>query len=193
MVFLFSFFSEFVFFSDIQLLIFYQLNNGRRHNSSYNLLLCLAKMSKNHKYMPNFAKEFVDGSGKAWTQQGKDDVHAFCIVCPQQINLRSMGKAAITQHGGYRTHKNAIKDAASLRYFCCLIFTCFISCINYFRTIKSLFPSHDMPTLEDDKVTAAEGSFSYHVALHAQSFLSMDCFSADGFLRALFPDSYGSH
>lgn len=66
-------------------------------------------------YKADFAKEF-NGICK-----GKDDNHAHCIPCNDEINLAAMGKAAIKQHQAKQKHKDNVKAAGSTRFLLHLV------------------------------------------------------------------------
>lgn len=115
------------------------------------------------KFLPSYAKEFK------FIVAGKDEFHARCTYCVQEIDLRAKGKPSITQHAESTKHKNNAKTVAENQ------------AVNQFFKPKR--------TSEDDKIAAAEGVWSYHIAQHGQSFQSADCTSSKGLFQAMFPDS----
>uniref|UniRef100_A0A914X152 Uncharacterized protein n=1 Tax=Plectus sambesii TaxID=2011161 RepID=A0A914X152_9BILA len=62
-------------------------------------------------YKVDFAKEFQG------IKKGKEDYHAHCIPCKDEINLAAMGKTAIKQHQEKPKHKENAKAVATTRYF----------------------------------------------------------------------------
>jgi len=112
----------------------------------------------------------------AWTQEfnwivvGKDDFHARCTICNQQISLSTLGKPAVTAHNKTEKHKQAAKSTAENS-----------SILQFAKSTKW--------TSEQEKVAAAEGVWAYHIATHGQSFLSADCVSSDKLFQSMFPDS----
>ena len=120
-------------------------------------------MSKKNKFKSQYTKEFK------CIVVGKDPYHACCTTCNQQIELSSTGRPAITRHCETEKHKRAAKLAVENL------------AISTFVTPKW--------TADNEKVAAAEGAWSYHIAKHGQSFLSADCVSKDNLFQPMFPDS----
>uniref|UniRef100_A0A914WM39 Uncharacterized protein n=2 Tax=Plectus sambesii TaxID=2011161 RepID=A0A914WM39_9BILA len=116
-------------------------------------------------YKVDFAKEFQG------IKKGKDDYHAHCIPCKDEINLAAMGKTAIKQHQEKPKHKENAKAVATT------------------RSLSNFMSSRSAPTTTDDKAAAAEGAWAFHVATHNQSFSSTDCCSSDALFRTMFSDS----
>jgi len=112
----------------------------------------------------------------AWTQEfrwivpGKDAFHALCNICHQELDIAKKGKKAVTNHNDTKKHIEAAKSAAEN------------SSILKFAKSKKW-------TSEEEKVAAAEGVWSYHIATHGQSFSSADCVSNDKLFESMFPDS----
>jgi hypothetical protein len=50
-------------------------------------------------------------------------------------------------------------------------------------------PIRSVPSAIDERATAAEGAWAYHLARHNQSFASADCVSSNGLFRTMFSDS----
>src|SRR4051794_17282685 len=96
------------------------------------------------KFLPAYAKEFKG------IVAGKDEFHALCTVCKQQIDLSSTGKVLIDRHLKSEKHKNNAKTAAENQVV-----------DQFFKPKRSS---------EDDKIAAAEGSWSYHISIHGQTF-----------------------
>ena len=90
---------------------------------------------------------------------GKDDYHALCICCNQQIDLSSIGKPSITKHVATEKHKNNTKSTVENA-----------SILSFAKSIRRI--------AEDEKVAAAESVWAYHIAIHGQSFSSADCVSS---------------
>lgn len=133
---------------------------------------CASEIMGKNKFKSEYSTKF---SGIV---AGKDGFHAKCVPCDQQIALRSKGKTAIVDHEKTAKHKSNIKTKAQSQP------------IQAFTTTTRW-------NSEDEKVFAAEGAFSYHVAKHGQSFASTNCVSSEGLFRTMFPDSnvakkYGS-
>uniref|UniRef100_A0A914UJG5 Uncharacterized protein n=1 Tax=Plectus sambesii TaxID=2011161 RepID=A0A914UJG5_9BILA len=116
-------------------------------------------------YKVDFAKEFQG------IKKGKDDYHAHCIPCKDEINLAAMGKTAIKQHQEKPKHKENAKAAATT------------------RSLSNFMSSRSALTTTDDKTAAAEGAWAFHVATHNQSFSSTDCCSSEALFRTMFSDS----
>ena len=112
----------------------------------------------------------------AWTQEfnwivvGKDDFHARCTLCNQQISLSTIGKPSVTAHNDTKKHKKAAMSAVE-------------------NTSILKFAKSTKWTSEEEKVAAAEGVWAYHIATHGQSFSSSDCVSSDKLFQSMFPDS----
>lgn len=100
---------------------------------------------------------------------GKDEFHARCTYCAQEIELYTKGKNAITQHNGTKKHKENAKSATETQ------------ALSLFLKPKR--------TSKDDQIAAAEGSWSYHIARHGQAFQSADCTSSAGLFKKMFLDS----
>lgn len=115
------------------------------------------------KFLSSYTKDFK------FIAAGRDDFHALCTCCNQQIDLSSKGNGAITQHQQTKKHKESAKTAVETQ-----------------ALTQFLKPKR---TSEDDPVAAAEGSWSYHIAKHGQAFQSADCTSSTGLFKAMFPDS----
>ena len=65
-------------------------------------------MKRQNKYRAEFANQFVG------IKAGKNEFHALCIPCNFQIDLTSMGKAAIQNHQSSGKHiANAEASASS--------------------------------------------------------------------------------
>ena len=113
----------------------------------------------------------------AWEQkfngirQGKDEFHAHCIPCNDEIDVTSIGKTAISTHQNKAKHIASVKAAAST------------------KALSNFMPNRSNPTPEDDQITAAEGSWAYHVVAHHHSFKSTDCVSTGSFFKTIFHDS----
>jgi hypothetical protein len=101
----------------------------------------------------------------------KGDAFAHCDSCDFEINLESMGKAAIDVHLKTSKHVAAVRAMTSV------------------QTLSNFFPNKSIPTAVDEKATAAEGAWVYHVARHHHSFLPTQCVSSDGLFRTIFDDS----
>lgn len=97
--------------------------------------------------------------------------YAHCTDCNFDINLGSMGKAAIDAHQKTPKHIAATKAALST------------------QALSNFLPNQSAPAAVDEKATAAEGAWAYHTARHHQSFLSAECVSSDGLFRTMFSDS----
>uniref|UniRef100_A0A914W2U3 Uncharacterized protein n=1 Tax=Plectus sambesii TaxID=2011161 RepID=A0A914W2U3_9BILA len=67
----------------------------------------IPKPKRKSVYKADFAKEFHG------IKKGKDDYHAHCIPCKDEINLTAMGKTAIKQHQEKPKHKENAKAAAT--------------------------------------------------------------------------------
>ena len=74
------------------------------------------------QYKADFAKEFKG------IREGKDNFHAHCIPCNDEINLTSMGKTAIAQHQDKPKHKENAKAAGTTRFAC---FEYFVICLSF--------------------------------------------------------------
>ena len=120
-------------------------------------------MPRGNKFKVQYTKEFK------CIVAGKDQYHAHCTSCGQEIELSSTGKPAITRHCETEKHKKATKFIVENRT------------ISAFVTPKW--------TADDEKIAAAEGAWSYHIAKHGQSFLSADCVSSGNLFESMFPDS----
>lgn len=105
-----------------------------------------------------------------WIIAGKDDFHALCTICNQQLNVSTTGKPIITDHNNSEKHKKAAKSTAENS-----------SILSFAKSTKW--------TSEQEKVAAAEGVWSYYIATHGQSFVSADCVSSDNLFQSMFPDS----
>jgi hypothetical protein len=70
----------------------------------------MSQPRRKNVYKADFAKEFKG------IRKGKDDNHAYCIPCRQEINLASMGKTAIKQHQDLEKHKQDAKAASTTRF-----------------------------------------------------------------------------
>jgi predicted secreted protein len=115
------------------------------------------------KFLPAYTKEFK------FIVAGKNESHALCTYCNLQINLSSKGKAAITQHTESGKHKENAKTAAE-------------------NQVLTLFVKPKRSS-EEDKIAAAEGTWSYHIAKHGQSLQSADCTSSNGLFQSMFSGS----
>jgi len=115
------------------------------------------------KFLASYTKDFK------FIAAGRDDFHALCTCCNQQIDLSSKGNGAITQHQQTKKHTESAKTAAETQ-----------------ALTQFLKPKR---TTGDDQVAAAEGSWCYHIARHGQAFQSADCTSSSGLFKAMFPDS----
>src|SRR4051812_11203923 len=111
------------------------------------------------KYKSQYAQEFP------WIKRGRDDFHAHCTLCKDEISLASTGKTAITRHRDTPKHQAASKAASSS------------------QSLANFLPSHSAPTPVDEKTTAAEGTWAYHTVMHHQSFISTECVSSQGLFR----------
>lgn len=131
-------------------------------------------------YKADFASMFKG------VRKGKDDYHAYCIPCRDEINLTSMGKTAITQHQAKPKHKENSKAADTTRFFC-FFCSCYIAVA--FRALSNFMSSRSAPNAIDDKTAAAEGAWAFHVATHNQAFASNDCCSSDALFQTMFSDS----
>lgn len=116
------------------------------------------------KFVSAWTEEFK------WIVAGKDDFHALCTICHQQLNVSSMGKTALTDHNKSEKHKQASKSTAEN-----------LSILQFAKSTKW--------NSEQEKVAAAEGVWVYHIAAHGQSFSSADCVSSDKLFQSMFPDS----
>lgn len=124
----------------------------------------MGKRKTVNKFKSEYAKEFNG------IVAGKDEVHARCVPCDQQISLKNTGKTAIADHQKTTKHKSNVKAKAETQL------------LLRFATTKKW-------NSEDEKVFAAEGAFSYHVPKHGQSFASTDCVSSEGLFETMFSDS----
>jgi hypothetical protein len=104
-----------------------------------------------------------------WVVPGKDDFHALCNICHQELDIAKKGKKAVTKHNDTIKHKDAAKSAVENR-----------SILKFAKSTKW--------SSEDEKVSAAEGAWSYHISTHGQSFSSADCVSSDKLFQSMFPD-----
>lgn len=105
------------------------------------------------KFLSSYTKEF------RCIVAGKDYFHALCTYCDQQIDLSSIGKPSITKHVGTDKHKKNAKIASENQ-----------------ALTQFLKPKRSS---EDDKIAAAEGSWSYHTAKHFSQRIALqakDCF-----------------
>ena len=131
---------------------------------SFNQLFsCLRSIMAKQKFVSEWTREFK------WIVEGKNEYHARCTYCDQQINLSTSGKPTITQHNDSDKHQRAAKSASEN------------------STVTSFFKSSKW-TFDEEKV-AAEGSWAYHIATHGQSFLSANCVSSKLLFQKMFPDS----
>ena len=117
-------------------------------------------LARKQQYKKEYSREF---SG---IKQGKDEYHAHCIPCSNEINLTSMGKAAIRVHQEKPKHKENAKAANTTRFPLLWLLLLF----DLFRALSKFLPSRSAPTAIDDKTAAAEGAWAFHVATHNQSF-----------------------
>lgn len=70
----------------------------------------MSNPKRKSQYKVDFAKEFKG------IRKGKDDFHAHCIPCNDEINLAAMGKAAIRVHQEKPKHKKNAKAAGTTRF-----------------------------------------------------------------------------
>lgn len=131
------------------------------------------------QYKTNYASDFKG------IRKGKDDYHAHCIPCNDEINLMSMGKTAIAQHQDKKKHMENAKAADTTRFILFLMLLLLVS----FRALSNFVPSRSAPTATDEKTAAAEGTWAFHLAIHNQPFASSDCCSSDALFRTMFSDS----
>ena len=73
-------------------------------------------LARKQQYKKEYSREF---SG---IKQGKDEYHAHCIPCSNEINLTSMGKTAIRVHQETPKHKENAKAPTQQGFLC---FDCF--------------------------------------------------------------------
>ena len=84
------------------------------------------------KFLSAYTKEFK------CIVAGRDDFHALCTICNQQIDLSSIGKPSITKHVETKKHKDAAKYAAenssilSFKEMTSIFNDCMIDCITIF-------------------------------------------------------------
>jgi len=124
----------------------------------------MAPPKRKNLYNTDYEKEFSNIK-----RSKKGDEYAYCAVCNDDINLISIGKAALTQH--HRTDKH--KKSASAA--------------NRSQSISAFTTSKSAPTLIDRRVAAAEGTWAFHMCMHSHSFKSSDCSS--NLFNNLFYDS----
>jgi hypothetical protein len=106
------------------------------------------------KFVSAWSSEFK------WIIAGKDEFHALCTTCNQQLNISARGKSNVTDHNDTKKHKDAAKTAVVNS-----------SILDFAKTSKRIS--------EEEKVSAAEGSWAYHIVKHGHSFLSADCVSSE--------------
>ena len=117
-------------------------------------------------YRDDYEKEF---SSIKRSLKGIKRSFAYCSFCNCDINLDSIGKAAISAHNATQKHKDSARQTKSN------------------QSINKFFKSRSEPTNLDYKTAAAEGTWAFHTVKQQQSFLSNDCTSQ--LFKTLFPDS----
>ena len=115
-------------------------------------------------YRDEYGKEF-----NSVKRSLKGQCFALCSFCKCDINLESIGKAAISAHNETQQHKDSARQTKSN------------------QSIKNFLKSQSAPTNLDYQTAAAEGTWAFHTVKHQQSFLSNDCTSH--LFKTLFPDS----
>jgi hypothetical protein len=93
-------------------------------------------MRRKNTFRPEFDK--LDGVKRSRIGDG----YFFCEFCNKDINLETMGKAAITAHQNSTTHKDAVRRKATN------------------RTIEAFVQNKAAPSSTDLKTAAAEGMVS---------------------------------
>ena len=117
----------------------------------------------------NFYRDEYEKEFNSVKRSLKGQCFAHCSFCKCDINLESIGKAAISAHNETQKHKNSARQTKSN------------------QSINNFFKSQSAPTNLDYKTAAAEGTWAFHTVKHQQSFLSNDCTSH--LFKTLFPDS----
>ena len=86
---------------------------------------------------------------------GSNDSEVVCQKCFATVSIATMGRSAITQHLKQEKHKKAVDLPASA------------SLSTFYRRVQFGEPER--------RLTAAEGTFTYHTVRHSMSFRSMNC------------------
>uniref|UniRef100_A0A915CXX2 Uncharacterized protein n=1 Tax=Ditylenchus dipsaci TaxID=166011 RepID=A0A915CXX2_9BILA len=87
----------------------------------------------------DYAKQFIG------IKQGKDEYHAFCIACRQEINLTATGKTAISLHQKTPKHVQNARASATT------------------KSLSNFMPRRTALTAIDQRVTAAEGTWAFQL------------------------------
>ena len=137
--------------------------------SSSNNFFCFLS---NHLLSIMAPRKFISAwtSEFKWIVVGKDEFHARCTICNQEIDLSTSGKSLVTKHNDTNKHKDNANSSAENS-----------SILKFVKSTKW--------TSEQEKVASAEGVWSYHIATHGQSFSSANCVSTDKLFQSMFPDS----
>ena len=110
-------------------------------------------MSKRkNSYRDEYEKEFINVQRSL-----KSQCFAHCSFCKCDINLETIGKAAISAHNATQKHKNSARQTKSN------------------QSVTAFFKSQSAPTTLDYKTAAAKGTWAFHSVKHQQSFLSNAC------------------
>lgn len=130
----------------------------------------------NKRRKNQFKDEYVNNTGIKRSKLN-DNTRFHCELCNLDLSLANSGKTDVDDHVRSVKHQRNLEATVSS------------------TMITAYMPSLNTPTTIDDKAAAAEGTWAYHSAIHARSFLSNDCDS--GLFKTLFPDSkiaqkYGS-
>ena len=107
----------------------------------------------------NFCRDDYEKEFSSIKRSLKGVHFANCSFCNCDINLESIGKAAISAHNATQKHKDFARQTKSN------------------QSINNFFKSQSAPTNLDYKTAAAEGTWAFHSVKHQQSFLSNDCTS----------------
>ena len=117
----------------------------------------------------NFYRDEYEKEFNSVKRSLKGQCFALCSFCKCDINLESIGKAAISAHNETQKRKDSARQTKSN------------------QSIKNFFKSQSAPTNLNYQTAAAEGTWAFHTVKHQQSFLSNDCTSL--LFKTLFPDS----
>ena len=115
----------------------------------------------------NFYRDEYEKEFNSVKRSLKGQCFAHCSFCKCDINLESIGKAAISAHNETQKHKDSARQTKSN------------------QSINNFFKSQSAPTNLNYKTAAAEGTWAFHTVKHQQSFLSNDCTSH--LFKTLFP------